>query len=55
MELFVLLAVHPKGLDREEICEQMWPDVEETLAAYRFHAALKDLRAALRDAAAPGE
>ncbi|MDF5758419.1 LysM peptidoglycan-binding domain-containing protein [Spongiactinospora sp. TRM90649] len=53
LELFVLLAVHPTGLDREQICEHLWPDVEETLAGYRFHAALKDLRAALRTAADP--
>ncbi|MFF3671602.1 LysM peptidoglycan-binding domain-containing protein [Microtetraspora malaysiensis] len=49
LELFVLLAVHPKGLEREEICEYLWPDVEETLAGYRFHSALKDLRVALRE------
>lgn len=49
LELFVLLAVHPKGLDREEICEHLWPDVEEKLAGYRFHSALKDLRLALRE------
>ncbi|KAA9374855.1 LysM peptidoglycan-binding domain-containing protein [Microbispora cellulosiformans] len=55
LELFVLLAVHPKGLDREEICEHLWPDLEETLAGYRFHAALKDLRAALRGASGLGE
>jgi nucleoid-associated protein YgaU/DNA-binding SARP family transcriptional activator len=53
LELFVLLALRPKGLDREEICEHLWPDLEETLAGYRFHAALKDLRTALRDAAGP--
>ncbi|GIH52343.1 DNA-binding transcriptional activator of the SARP family [Microbispora rosea] len=55
LELFVLLAVYPKGLDREEICEHLWPDLEETLAGYRFHAALKDLRAALRGASGLGE
>ncbi|MCA2178484.1 LysM peptidoglycan-binding domain-containing protein [Nonomuraea glycinis] len=55
LELFVLLALHPKGLDREEICEHLWPDLEETLAGYRFHAALKDLRIALRDASAPDD
>ncbi|WP_431913424.1 LysM peptidoglycan-binding domain-containing protein [Nonomuraea jabiensis] len=55
LELFVLLALHPKGLDREEICEHLWPDLEETLAGYRFHAALKDLRTALRDASAPND
>ncbi|WP_328855397.1 LysM peptidoglycan-binding domain-containing protein [Microbispora hainanensis] len=55
LELFVLLAVHPKGLDREEICEHLWLDLEETLAGYRFHAALKDLRAALRGASGLGE
>ncbi|MGW4802007.1 AfsR/SARP family transcriptional regulator, partial [Nonomuraea sp. NPDC004297] len=55
LELFVLLALHPKGLDREEICEHLWPDLEETLAGYRFHAALKDLRTALRDASAPDD
>ncbi|MEZ0076296.1 LysM peptidoglycan-binding domain-containing protein [Planotetraspora sp. GP83] len=55
LELFVLLAVHPKGLDREEICEHLWPDVEETLAGYRFHAALKDLRAVLRESSGLGE
>ncbi|MEV0168767.1 AfsR/SARP family transcriptional regulator [Nonomuraea fuscirosea] len=49
LELFVLLALRPKGLDREEICEHLWPDLEETLAGYRFHAALKDLRTALRE------
>ncbi|MEV4077275.1 LysM peptidoglycan-binding domain-containing protein [Nonomuraea fuscirosea] len=52
LELFVLLALRPKGLDREEICEHLWPDLEETLAGYRFHAALKDLRTALRDVSA---
>ncbi|MEV0623986.1 LysM peptidoglycan-binding domain-containing protein [Nonomuraea sp. NPDC050404] len=52
LELFVILALHPKGLDREEICEHLWPDLDETLASYRFHAALKDLRTALRDASA---
>ncbi|MFC5830054.1 LysM peptidoglycan-binding domain-containing protein [Nonomuraea insulae] len=50
LELFVLLALHPHGLDREKICAHLWPDVEEPQAGYRFHAALKDLRAALRDA-----
>ena len=55
LELFVLLAVHPKGLDREEICEHLWPDLEGTLAGYRFHTALKDLRAALRGASGLGE
>ncbi|MFB4269627.1 LysM peptidoglycan-binding domain-containing protein [Nonomuraea sp. GTA35] len=55
LELFVLLALRPKGLDREEICEHLWPDLEETLAGYRFHAALKDLRTALRDAATPDD
>jgi nucleoid-associated protein YgaU/DNA-binding SARP family transcriptional activator len=53
LELFVLLALRPKGLDREEICEHLWPDLEETLAGYRFHAALKDLRTALREASGP--
>ncbi|MEU6720736.1 LysM peptidoglycan-binding domain-containing protein [Nonomuraea sp. NPDC046802] len=55
LELFVLLALHPRGLDREEICEHLWPDLEETLAGYRFHAALKDLRTALRDASTPDD
>ncbi|WP_431934070.1 LysM peptidoglycan-binding domain-containing protein [Nonomuraea jabiensis] len=55
LELFVLLALHPKGLDREEICEHLWPDLEETLAGYRFHATLKDLRTALRDASTPDD
>ncbi|WP_433432231.1 LysM peptidoglycan-binding domain-containing protein [Nonomuraea sp. CA-141351] len=50
LELFVLLALHPHGLDREKICAHLWPDVEEPQAGYRFHAALKDLRAALREA-----
>lgn len=49
-ELFVLLALHPQGLDREKICAHLWPDVEEPQAGYRFHAALKDLRATLREA-----
>ncbi|GII52808.1 hypothetical protein Pth03_11970 [Planotetraspora thailandica] len=55
LELFVLLALHPNGLDREEICEYLWPDVEETLAGYRFHSALKDLRVALRDSTGMGD
>ncbi|MEV4105970.1 bacterial transcriptional activator domain-containing protein [Nonomuraea sp. NPDC049649] len=54
LELFVLLAAHPKGLDREEICEYLWPDVEEKLAGYRFHSALKDLRLALRETSGLG-
>ncbi|MCA2178999.1 hypothetical protein LDL08_22675 [Nonomuraea glycinis] len=32
-----------------------WPDLEEILAGYRFHAALKDLPTALRDASAPDD
>ncbi|RBQ16946.1 hypothetical protein DP939_28255 [Spongiactinospora rosea] len=48
LELFTLLAVHPAGLNREQICDHLWPELEPTLAGYRFHAALKDLRAALR-------
>ncbi|MEU5859797.1 LysM peptidoglycan-binding domain-containing protein [Nonomuraea sp. NPDC047529] len=55
LELFFLLALHPRGLDREVICEHLWPDLEETLAGYRFHAALKDLRTALRDASTPDD
>ncbi|MEO3807305.1 LysM peptidoglycan-binding domain-containing protein [Nonomuraea sp. B1E8] len=55
LELFVLLALHPKGLSREQICDHLWPDLEETLAGYRFHAALKDLRTALRDACPPDD
>ncbi|GAA4561114.1 LysM peptidoglycan-binding domain-containing protein [Planotetraspora kaengkrachanensis] len=55
LELFVLLALHPNGLDREEICEYLWPDVEETLASYRFHSALKDLRVALRESTGMGD
>lgn len=54
MELFVLLALHPKGLDREEICAHLWPDLEDPLASYRFHSALKDLRATLREATGLG-
>lgn len=54
LELFVLLAAYPKGLDREEICEYLWPDVEEKLAGYRFHSALKDLRLALREITGQG-
>ncbi|PZG20684.1 hypothetical protein C1I98_37405, partial [Spongiactinospora gelatinilytica] len=53
LELFTLLAVHPAGLTREQICDHLWPELEETLAGYRFHAALKDLRAALRTPAGP--
>ncbi|GAA3714249.1 hypothetical protein GCM10022224_094830 [Nonomuraea antimicrobica] len=53
LELFVILALRPKGLDRDEIREHLWPDLEETLAGYHFHAALKDLRTALRDASTP--
>lgn len=55
LELLVLLTVHPKGLDREQICDHLWPELDETLAGYRFHAALKDLRAALREASGLGE
>ncbi|MFI6321595.1 LysM peptidoglycan-binding domain-containing protein [Nonomuraea sp. NPDC050556] len=50
MELFVLLALHPKGLDREECCALMWPDVDEPHVGQRFHAALKELRLVLRTA-----
>lgn len=44
MEMFVFLAVHPNGRTREEICAELWPDVGEPQAGYRFHAALSDLR-----------
>lgn len=44
MEMLVLLAVHPNGRTREEICAELWPDVGEPQAGYRFHAALSDLR-----------
>ncbi|RBQ13968.1 hypothetical protein DP939_43085 [Spongiactinospora rosea] len=50
LELFVLLALRPTGLERQEICAYLWPDVDEPLAGYRFHSALKDIRAALREA-----
>ncbi|WP_030509477.1 AfsR/SARP family transcriptional regulator [Microbispora rosea] len=44
LEMLVLLAVHPGGRMREEICATLWPDVEQPQAGYRFHAALSDLR-----------
>lgn len=44
LEMLVLLAVHPRGQTREEICATLWPDVEEPQVGYRFHAALSDLR-----------
>ncbi|WP_055483739.1 LysM peptidoglycan-binding domain-containing protein [Sphaerimonospora mesophila] len=44
LEMLVLLAVHPAGQTKEEICAILWPDVEQPQAGYRFHAALSDLR-----------
>ncbi|MFC0861678.1 LysM peptidoglycan-binding domain-containing protein [Sphaerimonospora cavernae] len=44
LEMLVLLAVHPAGQTKEEICATLWPDVEQPQAGYRFHAALSDLR-----------
>ncbi|WP_433498568.1 LysM peptidoglycan-binding domain-containing protein [Sphaerimonospora sp. CA-214678] len=44
LEMLILLAVHPRGQAKEEICATLWPDVEQPQAGYRFHAALSDLR-----------
>jgi hypothetical protein len=51
--LFALLvAAHPRGISRDQLTDQLWPDSEGDKAVRNLYAATKDLRRVL--AAAPG-
>lgn len=49
-ELITVLALHAGGASRDVLLEALYPDVEQRSAVMRFHAALADLRRALRNA-----
>lgn len=49
-ELLTYLAVHAEGATRDAILAALWPDVDQKHAVMRFHAAINDVRTALRRA-----
>jgi DNA-binding SARP family transcriptional activator len=49
-ELLTYLAVHPHGTARDTLLEIVYSDVDQERSIMRFHAALNDIRTALRDA-----
>jgi DNA-binding SARP family transcriptional activator len=49
-ELLTYLAVHPGGAIRDAILEALYPDADLKHAVMMFHAAIHDIRAALRQA-----
>jgi outer membrane protein OmpA-like peptidoglycan-associated protein/DNA-binding SARP family transcriptional activator len=49
-ELLSYLAVYANGATRDAILAALWPDVDHKHAVMRFHAALHDVRRALRRA-----
>lgn len=46
MDILVLLAVNPRGLNRDAILEAIWPDVRHDSAAVRLHTTISSLRKA---------
>lgn len=46
-ELFFLLMLHPAGLRREQIIEQLWPEAPASRATSQFHSTLYRMRHAL--------
>lgn len=44
LDILVLLAHNPDGLDRDSILEALWPDVRHRSAVTRLHTALSSLR-----------
>jgi hypothetical protein len=48
----VLLAAHPRGVARDDLADQLWPDSEGDKAVRNLYATMKDLRRVLT--AAPG-
>jgi DNA-binding SARP family transcriptional activator len=51
-ELLVYLALHPRGVRRDAIVADIWPDAPGRRPANSFHATLSQLRRALRTATA---
>lgn len=50
-QLLALLALHPSGLLRDEVCEALWPDREPAASAVALRAALSVLRRVLEPGA----
>ncbi len=47
-ELIAYLVAHPAGAPRDRVIEELWPDVEPTLARLRFNKAATLVRSAAR-------
>lgn len=44
----ILVEAHPRGIDRDALCDALWPDTDGDKAVRNLYAAIDDLRRALR-------